>query len=70
MCSNSCCFEEGKPTLSPIAPNHPSYAGDTPIASRADVAAACRLLAQAGHGRGLKVPTIVPVGGHYWNSSA
>lgn len=55
-------FGEGAPTLSPIPPTHPFFAKDVPIPDQADVAAARRLLAQAGHARGLRVPLVVPVG--------
>jgi peptide/nickel transport system substrate-binding protein len=55
-------FGEGTPTHSPIPPNHPFYASDIPIAPRADIAGAKRLLAQAGHARGIKIPIIIPVG--------
>lgn len=55
-------FGEGAPTLSPIPPTHPFFAGDVPIPARADVAGARRLLAQAGHARGIRVPIVIPVG--------
>lgn len=55
-------FGEGKPTLSPIPPSHPFFAGDIAIPGRADVAGARRLLAQAGHARGIKLPFVIPVG--------
>jgi ABC-type transport system substrate-binding protein len=54
-------FGEGSPTHSPIPPSHPFFARDIPI-TRADPAAARRLLREAGHGQGVKVPLIVPVG--------
>jgi peptide/nickel transport system substrate-binding protein len=55
-------FGEGAPTHSPIPPTHPFFAKDVPIPDQADVAQARRLLAAAGHARGLRVPLIVPVG--------
>jgi len=55
-------FGEGAPTHSPIPPTHPFFAKDVPIPDTADIATARRLLAQAGHARGLRVPLIVPVG--------
>lgn len=54
-------FGEGAPTFSPIPPNHPFFARDIPL-NRADPAAARRLLAEAGHRNGVKIPLVVPVG--------
>jgi peptide/nickel transport system substrate-binding protein len=54
-------FGQGTPTISPIPPTHPFYAGDLVIPP-ADPAAARKLLAQAGHPNGISVPIIVPVG--------
>lgn len=54
-------FGEGAPTHSPIPPNHPFFAKDIPF-NRADPAAARRLLREAGHPNGVKVPIVVPVG--------
>ncbi len=54
-------FGEGSPTHSPIPPSHPFFAADVPF-NRADPAAARRLLAQAGHPNGVKVPLVIPVG--------
>ncbi|MDB5414654.1 MAG: bacterial extracellular solute-binding s, 5 Middle family protein [Rubritepida sp.] len=55
-------FGEGTPTHSPIAPNHPFFASDIPIPTRADVAGARRLLREAGHSGPIRVPLIIPVG--------
>lgn len=55
-------FGEGAPTHSPIPPTHPFFAKDVPIPDQADITQARRLLAAAGHARGLRVPLIVPVG--------
>jgi len=55
-------FGEGAPTHSPIPPNHPFFARDIPVPARADPEAARRLLREAGHAQGVKVPLIVPVG--------
>ncbi len=55
-------FGEGAPTLSPIPPTHPFFARDVPIPARADPQGARRLLREAGHAQGVKVPLIVPVG--------
>ncbi len=54
-------FGQGEPTISPIPPTHPFYAG-TLKAAGSDVAAARKLLAEAGHANGIQVPIIVPVG--------
>jgi peptide/nickel transport system substrate-binding protein len=54
-------FGEGAPTHSPIPPNHPFFVSDIPI-NRADPAGARRLLREAGHPNGIKVPLVVPVG--------
>jgi peptide/nickel transport system substrate-binding protein len=54
-------FGQGAPTISPIPPSHPFYATDIPI-GKADPAAARKLLAEAGHPNGIKIPVIVPVG--------
>jgi peptide/nickel transport system substrate-binding protein len=54
-------FGQGTPTISPIPPTHPFYAGDL-ATPPADPAAARKLLAQAGHPNGVSVPIIVPVG--------
>jgi peptide/nickel transport system substrate-binding protein len=55
-------FGEGKPTHSPIPPSHPFFASDIPFVQRADPAGARRLLGEAGHRNGLKVPLVIPVG--------
>jgi peptide/nickel transport system substrate-binding protein len=54
-------FGQGAPTISPIPPTHPFYAGEL-VTPPADPAAARKLLAQAGHTNGIRVPIIVPVG--------
>lgn len=54
-------FGQGVSTISPIPPTHPFYASDTPV-PKADPPAARRLLAEAGHPGGVRVPIIVPVG--------
>jgi peptide/nickel transport system substrate-binding protein len=54
-------FGQGAPTISPIPPTHPFYAGQLVIPP-ADPAAARKLLAQAGHPNGITIPIIVPVG--------
>jgi peptide/nickel transport system substrate-binding protein len=54
-------FGFGTPTHSPIPPNHPFF--ETSIASpKADPVAARKLLAEAGHPQGVKVPLVIPVG--------
>jgi peptide/nickel transport system substrate-binding protein len=54
-------FGLGTPTHSPIPPNHPFF--DKSIAvTKADPAAARKLLAEAGHPQGVKVPLVIPVG--------
>jgi peptide/nickel transport system substrate-binding protein len=53
-------FGQGAPTISPIPPTHPFYAKDIPI-GKADPDGARKLLAEAGHADGVKVPIIVPV---------
>jgi len=54
-------FGHGTPTHSPIPPNHPFF--DKSIATpKADPAAARKLLAEAGHPQGIKVPLVIPVG--------
>lgn len=55
-------FGEGAPTHCPIAPNHPFFASDVPFPARADVDGARRLLREAGHANGLRVPLVIPVG--------
>lgn len=54
-------FGEGAPTHSPIPPSHPFFAGDVAF-SRADPAGARRLLREAGHANGVRVPLVIPVG--------
>ncbi len=54
-------FGQGVPTISPIPPTHPFYATDA-VVPKTDPAAARRLLAEAGHPDGVRVPIIVPVG--------
>jgi len=54
-------FGQGSPTISPIPPSHPFYAKDITIAE-ADPDGARRLLQEAGHPDGIKIPIIVPVG--------
>jgi peptide/nickel transport system substrate-binding protein len=55
-------FGEGAPTHSPIPPSHPFFASDIPFPQRADAAGARRLLQEAGHRSGVKVPLVIPVG--------
>jgi peptide/nickel transport system substrate-binding protein len=55
-------FGEGAPTHSPIPPNHPFFARDVPFGTRADPQGARRLLREAGHAQGVKVPLVIPVG--------
>jgi peptide/nickel transport system substrate-binding protein len=52
---------EGAPAHSPIPPSHPFFNKDIPI-TKADPAAARRLLAEAGHPNGIKVPLVIPAG--------
>ena len=54
-------FGQGVPTISPIPPSHPFYAKDV-VVPKADPAAARKLLAEAGHPNGIKLPVILPVG--------
>ncbi len=54
-------FGQGAPTISPIPPTHPFYATDIKLGA-ADPAGARKLLAEAGHPNGIKIPIIVPVG--------
>ena len=54
-------FGEGAPTHSPIPPTHPFFAKDIPV-TKADPVAAKRLLREAGHPNGVKVPLVIPVG--------
>ncbi len=54
-------FGQGLPTLSPIPPTHPFYAKDVVIPA-ADPVAARKMLAEAGHPDGIKMPMIVPIG--------
>ena len=54
-------FGQGVETVSPIPPTHPFYIGDAAI-PKTDMAAARKLLAEAGHPNGLTIPIIVPVG--------
>ncbi|MGE0715130.1 MAG: ABC transporter substrate-binding protein [Alphaproteobacteria bacterium] len=54
-------FGEGAPTHSPIPPTHPFFNKDIPV-TKSDPAAAKRLLREAGHPNGVKVPLVVPVG--------
>ena len=54
-------FGFGAPTHSPIPPNHPFYEKSIAI-TKSDPAAARKLLAEAGHPQGVKVPLTVPVG--------
>ncbi|HTI84611.1 MAG TPA: ABC transporter substrate-binding protein [Acetobacteraceae bacterium] len=54
-------FGQGLPTLSPIPPTHPFYAKDVVI-PQADPVAARKMLAEAGHPDGIKMPMIVPIG--------
>ena len=55
-------FGAGTPTISPIPPTHPFFAHDVAPPARADVAGARRLLAEAGHRSGVRVPLVIPVG--------
>ncbi|HTG26469.1 MAG TPA: ABC transporter substrate-binding protein, partial [Reyranella sp.] len=54
-------FGQGVETISPIPPSHPFYAKDV-VVPKADPAAARKLLAEAGHPNGIKLPIILPVG--------
>lgn len=54
-------FGQGVPTISPIPPTHAFYASGLQVPA-ADPAGARKLLAQAGHPNGVRVPIIVPVG--------
>jgi peptide/nickel transport system substrate-binding protein len=54
-------FGQGIDTISPIPPSHPFYAKDV-VVPKADPAAARKLLAEAGHPNGIKLPIILPVG--------
>jgi peptide/nickel transport system substrate-binding protein len=54
-------FGQGVPTISPIPPGHPFFAKDV-VVPKADPAAARKLLAEAGHPNGIKLPVILPVG--------
>jgi peptide/nickel transport system substrate-binding protein len=54
-------FGQGVETISPIPPSHPFYAKDV-VVPKADPAAARKLLAEAGHPNGIKLPVILPVG--------
>ena len=54
-------FGEGAPTISPIPPISPFFASDIVI-SKADPAAARKLLAEAGHPNGLSVSLVLPDG--------
>ncbi|HYZ32037.1 MAG TPA: ABC transporter substrate-binding protein [Crenalkalicoccus sp.] len=55
-------FGEGKPTISPIPPSHPFYATDVHLPEQPDPKSARRLLREAGHANGLRVPLVIPVG--------
>ncbi|HYF06865.1 MAG TPA: ABC transporter substrate-binding protein, partial [Acetobacteraceae bacterium] len=55
-------FGEGRPTISPIPPGHPFFAGDVRLPERADPQGARRLLREAGHPNGVRVPLVIPVG--------
>jgi peptide/nickel transport system substrate-binding protein len=54
-------FGFGMPTHSPVPPTHPSFDASIPI-TKADPAAARKLLAEAGYPQGIKVPLVLPVG--------
>ena len=54
-------FGQGVPTISPIPPSHPFFAKDV-VVPKADPAGARKLLAEAGHPNGIKLPVILPVG--------
>lgn len=54
-------FGQGQPTHSPIPPNHAFFNKDVPF-TKADPARARKLLAEAGHPQGVKVPLVIPVG--------
>jgi peptide/nickel transport system substrate-binding protein len=54
-------FGQGVETISPIPPSHPFYAKDVKI-PKTDPVAAKKLLAEAGHPNGIKIPIIVPIG--------
>jgi peptide/nickel transport system substrate-binding protein len=54
-------FGQGAPTHSPIPPTHPFFNKEL-VVTKADPAAARKLLAEAGHPQGIKVPLVIPVG--------
>lgn len=54
-------FGQGTPTVSPIPSSHPFFAADIPYGP-ADLQGARKLLAEAGHGGGVRLPLYVPVG--------
>ena len=54
-------FGQGVPTITTIPPTHPFFAKDILFAD-ADPDGARKLLAEAGHPDGIKLPIIVPVG--------
>ena len=51
-------FGQGVETISPIPPSHPFYAKDI-VVPKVDPAAARKLLAEAGHPNGIKLPIII-----------
>ncbi len=54
-------FGQGVETISPIPPSHAFYAKDAKN-PKVDPVAAKKLLAEAGHPNGIKIPIIVPIG--------
>jgi peptide/nickel transport system substrate-binding protein len=54
-------FGYGQPTHSPVLPTDPAFDKSIPI-TKADPAAARKLLAEAGYPQGVKVPMVLPVG--------
>jgi peptide/nickel transport system substrate-binding protein len=54
-------FGQGTPTHSPIPPTHPFFNKELAV-TKADPAGARKLLAEAGHPQGIKVPLVIPVG--------
>jgi peptide/nickel transport system substrate-binding protein len=54
-------FGFGQPTHSPVLPSSPAFDTSIPV-TKADPTAARKLLAEAGHMQGIKVPMVLPVG--------
>jgi peptide/nickel transport system substrate-binding protein len=53
-------FGHGSPTITPIPPSHPFF--NQNVSMKSDIAAAKKLLAEAGHPNGFEVALIVPEG--------